>query len=218
MYAPIYIEEKTVPLASDSNPEVVQAAIMSLPSIAAAEVEREVVHNGFEWRIMQVAFHNARPGGADADVLGDTATAARPLRLNTHNLEVEPGAELVADVIQVGQYDLLASAIPGYDGGHVYARVLAHNAKGVSEPRISFPPSRVPAAQVPSAPRTARVEPKGETQLRIHWDEPLEDGGAPVSHYGVEWDTRMDFDSNSGAPLGAAIVLASVAAPLTDVQ
>ena len=42
-----------------------------------------------------------------------------------------------------------------------------------------------PAAVAPSAPRTVRAAPSGPGELRVTWEEPGEDGGAPVSGFEI---------------------------------
>ena len=55
-------------------------------------------------------------------------------------------------------------------------------------PAHATPASLTPAA-APSPPRTVAIKPLGEGALNVTWTPPVDDGGARVTAYRVEWDS-----------------------------
>ena len=83
-----------------------------------------------------------------------------------------------------------------------YARVYAYNDYEWSAAGIPTPSSASGAIQAPGAPLAVTASSTSAAGILVAWQEPSAmeciyggNGGSPVTHYIVEWDTRADFGS-----------------------
>ena len=83
-----------------------------------------------------------------------------------------------------------------------YARVFAYNDYDWSAAGIPTPNSASGTIQAPGAPLTVTATATSAAGILVEWQEPSAmeciyggNGGSPVTHYVVEWDTRADFGS-----------------------
>ena len=65
-------------------------------------------------------------------------------------------------------------------------------------PAHATPASLTPAA-APSPPRTVAIKPLGEGSLNVTWTPPVDDGGARVTAYRVEWDSSEAVHRSSAS-------------------
>ena len=80
-----------------------------------------------------------------------------------------------------------------------YARVAAytHAADAWSEPAVAAL-TAAPADVAPTPPVAPKVSVAGPTSLAVSWAAPDDDGGAPVTHYLVQYDLDESFDDSTG--------------------
>ena len=205
-YVPLYKVQNTADLAYDATAADVKAAIETLTGACMVDVARSVMANGYEWL---VTF-----SGTDGDESG--TPLLRTMRPNALLLDndadyVEPEA-VVVPILRT-ELSTPLSGVP------YYVRAAAVNVVGTGTFRTSSPTSLQPAAQPPTPPTYATVEPLSDTELIVQWEGPLSDGGEAISEYVVEWDTATTFDSGSdGNPLGSMAVNASAQGSVPDVQ
>jgi len=147
-----------------------------------------------------------------------------PLHVNQQFLASSFGTVPDVSVVCVGSRSIAtnpsaAAIAAGADAGPVFVRVSAANEFGMSAAVASYPPSLRPASTAPSRPTRVRMEPAGEEDIKVSWEDPEANGGAPVTRFSIEWDTVLSFDSGrNGEPMGSSFVLASIANPVSDVQ
>jgi len=104
-------------------------------------------------------------------------------------------------------------AIPGLTQGSTYfVRVKACNSQGCGTTTPTTPPSFYPHT-VPSAPAAVNVGVTSATMITVGFTAPVNDGGAPVLKYKIEWDQAINFATVSALPAvrGVAEVLATTA-------
>jgi hypothetical protein len=111
------------------------------------------------------------------------------------------------------RFFVLEDLIPGKE---YFVRVSAKNDLGYGTRRVTAPGSlKVPITQptVPTSLEANWTKPSlfiaSETSLLVKVGAPTFNGGSPVSHFDVEWDTSPAFDSGtSNTALGKATVSA----------
>ena len=81
-----------------------------------------------------------------------------------------------------------------------YYRVSAINANGTGEPSNTAKVTTV--APVPSAPTDLSATASGTTQIDLSWTAPADDGGSPITTYGIHVspDGRTDWRTRAGNP------------------
>ena len=102
----------------------------------------------------------------------------------------DPGASWREWHISADAQPVLQTTIAGLENGATYAvQVRARNAQGDgpwSDSTLDEP------VGVPTAPPSLTLTP-GNSQLQVHWDAPVDDGGRPISNYAI----RYSNDSGS---------------------
>ena len=81
-----------------------------------------------------------------------------------------------------------------------YYRVSAINANGTGEPSNTAKVTTV--APVPGAPTDLSATASGTTQIDLSWTAPADDGGSPITTYGIHVspDGRTDWRTRAGNP------------------
>ena len=94
-----------------------------------------------------------------------------------------------------------------------YCRIMAFNGFSWSEPALSIPSSIIPSIQPPGQVLNPIAYASSSIGIIAKWSLPSidefvygGDGGSPITHYVVEWDTKPDFSS----PAESAIVMANL--------
>jgi len=109
-------------------------------------------------------------------------------------------------------YRVLPGLSPGVD---YWVRVYAHNSQGYGNPQASSPGYEHPHVE-PAPPSSVSLGVTSDTMLSVAFRLPVDDGGDPVTHYKVEWDTAPSFNSLSSHPdKGSAVVSAATEAAYT---
>ena len=84
--------------------------------------------------------------------------------------------------------DLVDIVIPS--GQTRFYRVRAVNEAGVTGPWSQAVIARTGAASVPGAPIGVSATPDGDTAIDVSWSAPLDDGGAPITRYDLQWSAN----------------------------
>ena len=97
--------------------------------------------------------------------------------------------------------------LPGLANGvDYYVRVFAHNSQGFGLPQSSSPTFEHPHVE-PNPPAAVTLGVTSDTMLTAGFAYPESDGGDPLTHFKVEWDTAPSFASLSSHPdKGSAVV------------
>lgn len=202
-FVPLYKVQNTPDLTYDATSADVKAAIEGLSGACTVDVTRSVRKNGYEWLVTFAAS-------------GDHYRLLRAMRSNALLLDnIADYVTPTAAIVPILRENLATpkSGVP------YYVRAAAINEVGVGTVRISSPTSLQPAAQTPTSPTYATVQPLSDTELLVQWEAPLSDGGESISEYVLEWDTEETFDSgNDGNPQGSAVVDATGQESIADVQ
>jgi hypothetical protein len=202
-FLPLYKVQTTAALPYDATAADVKAAVEALTAACSVDVSRELVGTGYTWA---VTF------GQTAAPFGLLLEALRP---NAHALT----GKFQSPALEV--YALLSAPLATPKAGVSYsASVAAVNVHGQAGPPQEASPLALQAAdQRPGPPRVVLVDALAHDALAVQWAPPASSGGQAVSSYRVEWDPTPTFDSRAdGTATGVATVLASTAAPVSDVQ
>jgi len=202
-YVPIYTTEKTADIPVAATADDVKYALEALNSVAKVDVVRTVNLNGYSWTVTFT-----EPSNTSSDSVPIAPLLANGLRLSA---VVDPGIT----VTSLTKLKISTSR----SGTPYFVRVAGRNANGLGAWKSSTPVALQPAPRVPGAPKLATVKPLSLSELIVEWDEPLLNGGSPVSSYRVDWDVSSSFNSASdGGALGSTIVLADDREEILDVQ
>jgi len=100
-----------------------------------------------------------------------------------------------------------------------YLEVAAVNSFGRGASVSSNPVSKQPISMVPGVVENLRVNVGADRMINVQFDAPKNDGGLPITHYRVQYDTDASFDSKVDfTPLSDFHLLAKNNRRLGDVQ
>jgi len=102
----------------------------------------------------------------------------------------------------------VSGLIPGMP---YFFRVYAGNSQGYG-PSTSSVPSSLSPHQTPDGPSNVMLRVTSASMLTVSFGEPVNNGGAPIQKYKIEWDTVAGFNSQSVAPNKGFIDVASATA------
>jgi len=199
-YVPMYKVQTTTDIPYDATAADMKAAIESLSMACSVDVSREINRHGFSWDVTFV------------DASSSPFSPLLVMSANEQNLSasIDPGVSVV---------DLQKVHIQGTEGVPLFVRVAARNSYGTGEFVSSNPRAVEVSPQNPSEPVDVYGRAISDTEIFVEWNPPLENGGWPVTHYKIEYDTSSSFTSgkNSG-PFGSISVSASAKSAVYDVQ
>ena len=96
-------------------------------------------------------------------------------------------------------------------GTPYYVLVSAVNSQGAGAGQQSTPTAAFPCA-APKAPMSVRLGVTRDTMLTVAFAPPLDDGGAAVTAYRVEWDTDPQWAGAGRLPAKGSVTVAAAAA------
>ena len=206
-FVPLYRVQTTEEIPFDASAMDVQSAIENLSLTCKVEVERSMDGNGYSWDVTFASTRDEQEDGPHSDLF------LLPMTINGENMEahVDPSISIVG--LQHVAVPSIASGIPHY------VRIAAVNSFGMG-PYVSSNPSSVePSLQTPSASNHIYAQAISNTEVLVQWEAPTEDGGSPVTHYKVDYDTSSTFSSgiNNGA-MGSTTISSSDRRGISDVQ
>ncbi|EEY61605.1 uncharacterized protein PITG_01932 [Phytophthora infestans T30-4] len=191
------LSDSTPPLPHNISALDMKTALENLVTIGAVNVARSTNGYGFNWLITFVSeFKNdisllsvdgTELQGPGAKILAArTLNGAQPSRYCERN-----GATDVP--IEIGVPGQLRYVIPGLKTGEKYAiRVRAHNSEGYGYAGSIRPTFQIPRT-IPSAPQAVELLALSSRLVKLRWDVPISNGGAPISSYQIQWATSADF-------------------------
>eukprot|EP00985_Skeletonema_marinoi_P002205 scaffold893_cov143-Skeletonema_marinoi.AAC.9 len=199
-YVPMYELQTTTDIPYDASAADMKAAIESLSMACSVDVFREVNRHGYSWDVTFI------------DASSSPFSPLLAMSANEQNLSanVDPGVD-VADLQKVH--------LQGTEGVPLFVRVAARNSYGTGQFVSSNPRAVEVSPQLPSEPTDVFGQAISDSEIFIEWNTPLDNGGWPVTHYKIEYDTSSSFTSgvNSG-PFGSMSVSASAKSVVADVQ
>jgi len=200
-FVPLYRVQTTEEIPFNASAMDVQSAIENLSLACKVDVTRSINGNGYSW---DVTFGTTN---------SDNEALLLPMTINGESMEayIDPTISVVG--LQQVTVPSIASGIPHY------VRIAAVNSFGTGPHAASNPSSVEPSLQTPSASNRIHAQAISNTEVLVQWEAPTEDGGSPVTHYKVEYDTSSTFSSgiNNGA-LGSITVPSSIRRGISDVQ
>jgi hypothetical protein len=134
-----------------------------------------------------------------------TTTAVAQLTIPTANLGAGSCAAFVGGAAHTVLVATLRAGIADGSINHVYTslaentaytvRVSAKNAMGYGAGVVAVA-STANFGVIPGVPSSvALLAPRRADEIQVSWKAPIQDGGADVTQYKVEWDTKTTFDS-----------------------
>lgn len=200
-FLPLYKVQTTAELGYDATAADVKAAVETLTAACTVDVSRELVGTGYTWAV----------------TFGQTPFG-RPLEaIFTNAYEFTGAVQMPTLRVYALSTTTLATPKTGVSYSASVAVVNVHGQK--SEPQGASPLALQASDQLPGAPLHVLVDAMAHDELVAQWSPPADTGGQLVTSYRVEWDPSPAFNSrNDGTAKGVAIVPASSAAPVMDVQ
>jgi len=170
-----------------------QSKLESIPEalIAGVKVDRDDPdrYNGVVWRV--TFLDDSLPGSLNffLDVAADsnklTTLSGRTANVTVTSLVVGETYSKCVGTVQVPEGKALASGQP------YYARVFAYNEIGYSLPQVA--PSPQKPMVTPGPPTSVSLSVVSETELRVVFNPPQDDGGDAVTSYKIDYATKSDF-------------------------
>jgi len=187
-----------------------QAKLESIPEalVLGVSVDRDEpdIYNGVTWRV--TFLDNSLVGNLNFDLA---------LTDGSNSLTTVSGAAASVTVTNLLNGETFATCEGTHEvptdkalanGQYYYARVFALNEIGYSLPQIS-PTSQKPHV-VPGSPTSVVLSVVSETELRVLFNPPADDGGDTITSYQIDYSTSSSFDSFS-----SVFVTYLAAAPFT---
>ena len=208
-FVPLYKVQTTEEIPFDASAMDVQSAIENLSLACKVDVKRSINGNGYSWDVTFLAGNDAGGSGSDSD----SEPLLLPMSINGDSMEahIDPAISIVG--LQHVSVPSITLGIPHY------VRIAAVNSFGIGPYAASNPSSVEPSLQTPSASNLVYAQAISNTEILVQWEAPTEDGGSPVTHYKVEYDTSSAFNSGiNNAALGSTTVSSSNRRGISDVQ
>ena len=184
--------ERAHPLPHDADASLVKQALESLSTVGEVDVSRFVNNNGFNYfvtfltelgdlELMTVD---------DSHLLGPEAQA-RVAAIMDGAVPEDYGS---ATVMATASTATVEHEVEGLATGVPYEfRIRSRNSKGLGYAGVTS--SYTTPIREPSSPSSVSMFALSDARIRISWTKSLDDGGAPIEKYGVQWDTDQDFPS-----------------------
>ena len=184
--------ERAHPLPHDADASLVKQALESLSTVGEVDVSRFVNNNGFNYfvtfltelgdlELMTVD---------DSHLLGPDAQA-RVAAITDGAMPEDYGSMTVMATASTATVE---QEVAGLVTGVPYEfRIRSRNSKGLGYAGVTS--SHTTPIKEPSSPTSVSMFALSDARIRISWTKPLDDGGAPIEKYGVQWDTDPSFPS-----------------------
>merc|ERR1711988_718500 len=168
----------------------IQAAVSALSDIAPAgvSVDRSDVdsRNGLTWRITFLDDSPAEPLDFKVE-MNQFEVRTTNDNLATYSVSINNDGEVFSSC--VGNHIVPDKALD--PGQFYYARVFAENEVGFSLPQSSL--SAQKPMVVPGSPTSVVLSVYSETELRVTFNPPVDDGGDTITAYMIEYSTDPSF-------------------------
>jgi len=170
-----------------------QGKFESIPEMLVKGVQVERVgpdlYNGFIWRV--TFLDDSYQGSLDFTVsLTQGSNEVKTASGRTANITVISLLQGVTYEKCTGTFVVPENAVLSM-GKQYYARVFALNEIGYSLPQVA--PSPQKPMVVPGAPTSVTLSVVSESELRVVFNAPRDDGGDTVSQYKIEYSTSPSF-------------------------
>ena len=205
--------ETTEVIPVDASASEMGNFMNGLNSIGTVTVSRTKKQNGFIWLI---TFDGCKiVDGEDVCAVGDIPTlgingtnTATAMSTNERLRGVGPDAcdgsssglcqDYITDLSGAAPYQYIMNDLTS--GNPYYVRIFAHNMQGYGFSAITTPEFAIPTNNPPGAPPMVRLVESTMTSIKVEWDFPRENGGAPVMGFELwmdDWsggNPRLVFD------------------------
>lgn len=184
--------ERARPLPHDADASLVKQALESLSTVGEVDVSRFVNNNGFNYfvtfltelgdlELMTVD---------DSHLLGPDAQA-RVAAITDGAMPEDYGS---ATIMATASTATVEQEVVGLVTGVPYEfRIRGRNSKGLGYAGVTS--SYTAPIKEPSPPSSVSMFALSDARIRVSWTKSLDDGGAPIEKYGVQWDTDPSFPS-----------------------
>lgn len=188
--------ERTLPIPFDADAAFMKRALESLISIGEVEVARYRNKNGHNYFITFVSELGDREliTVDDSQLMGPYARAKVATLidgtgpLNYGSALVQASSKKSSTAIILHQLSSLMNGVP------YFVRIRSYNSKGFGYSALAFPSPATPVRR-PSPPSSTSMFPLSDTQIRISWRSPVDNGGSTIKKYIVQWDINETFPS-----------------------
>ena len=194
-----YQGNMTPPLAPDVSALDMERALEALVTISDVTVARYRNSFGYSWHVTFVGdignlnslyVNDAALSGAYAGARVSTLVpGVAPATYSSVIVPIAPGA--------ISSWSILTGLTTG---SSYQVRLRAHNRYGNSSTVVATP-SFIAPLTAPSAPFNATIFPMSNSLLKLVWQSPVSTGGAPITHYRVQWGPTPDFKQSSSTDM-----------------
>ena len=150
------------------------------------------LYNGVTWRV--TFLDNSYPGALNFKLaVTPGSNQLKTLKGNTANIDV---IELVSGQSYsqcAGQF-VVPNGVTLSSGQPYYARVFAYNDIGYSLPQVA--PSPQKPQVVPGPPTSVTLSVVSETELRVIFNGPMDEGGDSITSYRIDYSLNSDFTNS----------------------
>mmetsp|Transcript_19232 Transcript_19232/g.32040 ORF Transcript_19232/g.32040 Transcript_19232/m.32040 type:complete len:7480 (+) Transcript_19232:1-22440(+) len=183
------VSDRTPALPYDISSEDLKAELERLNTISLVDVSRFKNGYGYDWYVKFVG-HTGAVGLLTVDSSQLTGPSASALVAQTRagTLPSSYGSHTFPTA-SAGSFTY---SIPGLNKGQSYsARVTGVNSEGLGV--TSDAASPMTPSGTPDAPTNVQVMSLSDTQIKVVWTAPLDNGGLVVGKYLIEWDITANF-------------------------
>ena len=178
----------TPPLDAYISAGDMKAALEALPTISEVSVARFSNGYGFDYRVTFLS----ELGNLNLMVVND-ASLSGPFAAATVTTALDGVLPANYSMLIIQDPTSQSAVVSSLTQGSLYqARVRSHNVYGYSYFTLSSPSFLSPKS-APSPPYDITMYALSDTSIRIAWTYPLNDGGAPIIQYTVQWDVTNAF-------------------------
>jgi len=203
-FLPFYKVQTTASIPFNATAKDVKFALENLSQVCKADVSRDIYRNGFAWRITFAPINTG---------FEEFYSPLIAMTSNGENLN-----SLIDPEVRVISFQEIEIKV-NLPGVRHFARLSAKNKFGSGRASMSNPISIQPADQIPTKPRHVFTEALSNSEIFVQWEMPLYNGGTPITHYKIEYDEKISFDSGpNNAPYGMQIVSSNKMGSIADIQ
>jgi len=175
----------TIPIQYDASASLVKKALEQLDTIGEVSVTRYTNGYGYDWEVTFIS----EIGDVEVMIVNDQGLSGANAKCVVSTLT--DGESSTSSHVQVAA-NITSVILSDLTMGQKYAvRVSAFNENGYSYP-VQFS-SVIAPKQAPSAPFNVSMYALSKDKLKVVWYESLNNGGASIEYYVVQWALNDKF-------------------------
>ena len=188
-----YGEETTIAIPFDADEFLLKQALEALGAIGEVNVERHNNNNGYNYFVTFLSdLGDLEQLTIDDSQLTGPEASARMATLVDGVIPSDYGSVIVPNINNAATMEYKIDGLG--NGISYYVRIRSKNLKGYGYASNAAASPMTPLRR-PSSPTLITMIPLSDSRIRIAWQAPDHNGGAPITKYAVQWDTEESFPS-----------------------